>query len=130
MFRRGPARFYAFDILELDGGDLRSLPLLKRKRHLKRLISAPRSALLYVDHVIGKGEHLFRLACREDLEGIVAKWKYGHYDCNSVSSWVKIKNPRYSQIEGRDKLFERKEPNGTTDTGSKAASKRKTAVAV
>jgi bifunctional non-homologous end joining protein LigD len=46
--------FYAFDILELDGGDLRSLPLLKRKRHLKRLIPAPRSALLYVDHVIGK----------------------------------------------------------------------------
>ena len=61
MFRRGPARFYAFDILELDGGDLRSLPLLKRMRHLKRLISAPRSALLYVDHIIGKGEHLFRL---------------------------------------------------------------------
>jgi bifunctional non-homologous end joining protein LigD len=129
MFRRGPARFYAFDILELNGRDLRSLPLLKRKELLKRLTPARNPSLLYVDHVQGKGEELFRVACREDLEGIVAKWKHGLYDPQGVSSWLKIKNPAYTQLAGREELFERKKPNGT-EASRKAAKKRAAAVAV
>lgn len=129
MFRRGPARFYAFDLIELNGRDLRSLPLLKRKQFLRRLIPHQNPSLLYVDHVQGKGEELFRLACREDLEGIVAKWKHSLYDPQGVSSWVKIKNPAYTQWAGRDELFERKKPNGT-DTSRKAAKTRAAAVAV
>ena len=66
------------------------------------------SLLLYVDHVEERGIDLFRLACREDLEGIVAEWKDGQYDPNRVSSWIKIKNPAYSQIIGRDELFEKR----------------------
>lgn len=130
MFRRAPAYFYAFDILELNGKDLRSIPLIDRKRRLKRLVPAIPSPLLYVDFVEGSGEELFRLVCREDLEGIVAKWKYGLYDCNSVSSWVKIKNPAYTQIVGREELFERTKPNGSTRTSGKTAKRRTTAVAV
>jgi bifunctional non-homologous end joining protein LigD len=65
MFRRGPARFYAFDLIELNGRDLRSLPLLKRKQLLKRVTPTRNPSLLYVDHVHHKGEELFRLACRE-----------------------------------------------------------------
>jgi ATP-dependent DNA ligase len=42
------------------------------------------------------------------LEGIVAKWKAGSYVASDRrSSWVKIKNPQYSQAEARDELFER-----------------------
>jgi len=52
-------------------------------------------------------------ACREDLEGIVAKWVHGLYDAQGVSSWIKIKNPAYTQIAGREELFERKRLNGT-----------------
>jgi len=61
-----------------------------------------------VDHLEERGEELFRLACREDLEGIVAKWKNGLYDAERVSSWVKIKNPGYSQIVDRQELFDRR----------------------
>jgi ATP-dependent DNA ligase len=61
-----------------------------------------------VDHVEERGEYLFRLACREDLEGIVAKWRDGLYDPNRVSSWIKIKNRTYSQIIGRNELFEKR----------------------
>lgn len=108
MYRRGTAYFYAFDILQLNGKDLRSLPLLTRKRQLRRLIPKTGSPLLYVSHVEERGEDLFRLACREDLEGIVAKWREGIYDPNRVSSWIKIKNPAYSQIIGGDELFEKR----------------------
>jgi ATP-dependent DNA ligase len=66
------------------------------------------SPLLYVSRIDERGEDLFRLACREDLEGIVAKWRDGLYDPNRVSSWIKIKNPAYSQTIGRDDLFEKR----------------------
>jgi bifunctional non-homologous end joining protein LigD len=93
MYQRGEAYFYAFDILQLDGRDLRSLPLHARKQKLKRLIPDQPSALLYVDHIEQHGERLFHLACREDLEGIVAKLRNGTYDCQHGTSWIKIKNP-------------------------------------
>ena len=68
--------FYAFDLLSLNGEDLRSFPLLDRKRRLKKLI--PRSSrcrLRYLDHVEGQGIRLFESACALDLEGVVAKFK-------------------------------------------------------
>jgi hypothetical protein len=65
------------------------------------------SRLRYVDHVRGRGTDLYREACTRDLEGIVAKWVRGRYETDSVStSWLKIKNPQYSQWEGRRELFE------------------------
>src|ERR1700730_2825185 len=112
MYRRGEAYFYAFDILELDGQYLRPLPLHARKQKLKRLVPAQPSALLYVDHIEQHGERLFQLACREDLEGIVAKLRNGTYDCQHATSWIKIKNPGYTQIVGREKLFEKKKTAG------------------
>jgi bifunctional non-homologous end joining protein LigD len=109
MFRRGQPFFYAFDLLWLDGEDLRSLPFLKRKARLKKLIGRTNgSRLLYLEHVEGNGSRFFAKACELDLEGIVAKWKAGSYVASDRrSSWVKIKNPQYSQAEARDELFER-----------------------
>src|SRR5689334_14845773 len=44
---------------------------------------------------------------RRDLEGVVAKWSHGTYHCDGRgTSWLKIKNPHYSQMEGRRELFE------------------------
>jgi len=113
MYRRGEAYLYAFDILELNGRDLRSLPLHARKQRLKRLIPQQPSALLYVDHIDQDGERLFHLACREDLEGIVAKLRSGAYDCQHGTSWIKIKNPAYPQIVGRQELFEKRKLRAT-----------------
>jgi hypothetical protein len=54
------------------------------------------------------GAALFREACRFDLEGIVAKWAPGTYIAdNKPSTWIKIRNPNYSQWNDRETLFER-----------------------
>src|SRR5262249_9223637 len=93
-------------LLWLAGEDLRDLPLVERKRRLRRIIPRRSAFVLYLDHVDG-GRDLFAEVCRRDLEGIVAKWKRGAYRAAPLSSWVKIKNPTYSQAEGRHELFER-----------------------
>lgn len=51
LFRRGTPRFCAFDLLWLNGRDMRKLPLIKRKRNLRKLIPAGCDSLLYVDHI-------------------------------------------------------------------------------
>ncbi|SRR6266851_2250498 len=73
LFRRGIPLFCAFDLLWLDGRDLRHVPLIRRKRVLRSIIPRRSSCLLFVNHVERQGERLFRLVCEEDLEGIVAK---------------------------------------------------------
>jgi bifunctional non-homologous end joining protein LigD len=107
LFRRDWPYFFAFDLLSVDGEDLRALPLVERKRRLRRIMPRIESRLLYVDHVEGQGVRLFREACRRDLEGIVAKWQQGPYHSDGIqTSWLKIKNPEYSQMTGRRELFE------------------------
>ena len=70
---------YAFDLLWLNGKDLRDLPLLKRKAMLKVLIPGSPSRLLYLDHIEDQGVELFEKCCERDLEGIVAKPKLSPY---------------------------------------------------
>jgi bifunctional non-homologous end joining protein LigD len=107
MFRRDWPYFHAFYVLSIDGQDLRDRPLAARKRHLRRIMPWIDTRLLYVDDVPARGVDLFRLACDRDLEGIVGKWRDGRYETDGVStSWVKIKNPAYSQMVGRRDVFE------------------------
>jgi ATP-dependent DNA ligase len=62
----------------------------------------------YADHTRGSGIELYRLACQLDLEGIVAKRADSIYEDNpNVWNWIKIKNPAYSQKEGRADFFKR-----------------------
>ena len=110
MFKRTQSGcfFYAFDVLSIDGEDLRGLPLIERKVRLKRIMPRKPSRLLYVDHIERRGRDLFERACALDLEGIVAKRctsKYIAIDRPSLN-WIKIKNPSYSQAEGRAEMFD------------------------
>jgi bifunctional non-homologous end joining protein LigD len=73
MKHRQQARFYAFDLLYLNGEDFRGLPLLTRKEKLKLILPSCSAHVLYVDHTKGSGHRLYELACQLDLEGIVAK---------------------------------------------------------
>ncbi len=58
--------------------------------------------------VEGRGTDLFRLVCEQDLERIVAKWKCGPYlSADGDTSWLKIRNRNYSQMQGRREQFER-----------------------
>jgi bifunctional non-homologous end joining protein LigD len=108
LFRRGQPVFAAFDLAWINGDDLRYVPLHERKALLRGIVKPQPSSVLYVDHVEEHGEDLFQLACAHDLEGIVAKQRFGPYImANGETSWVKIRNGNYSQIIGRDELFHR-----------------------
>lgn len=107
LFRRDWPYFFAFDLLSLDGKDLRELPLIQRKRRLRTVMPRINSRLRYVDHVARRGRDLFNAACERDLEGVVAKWGRGSYETDGMkTSWLKIKNPQYSHMVGRRELFE------------------------
>ena len=106
MRSRGTLAYAAFDVLWLNGRDLRSLPLTKRKQRLERLVPAAVGALSRVPCFEAEGRELFHAACQLDLEGIVAKRKADPY--GSETAWYKIKNPTYTQAEGRRELFERR----------------------
>jgi bifunctional non-homologous end joining protein LigD len=72
MKHRQQARFYAFDLVSLNGEDIRKLSLLTRKEKLRRLLPSRSAHVLYVDHTKGSGQRLYELACELDLEGIVS----------------------------------------------------------
>jgi ATP-dependent DNA ligase len=76
---------------------------------LKKLLRRKRSRILYLDQVEGDGRLLFEQIIAMDLEGIVCKRKDSQYKVTEKPSryWIKVKNSRYSQLEGREEFFER-----------------------
>jgi ATP-dependent DNA ligase len=101
--REDRASYVAFDLLWLNGRDLRPLPLVDRKRALRRLLPR-RSRLIEATLCVPRrGRDLFQVVQAHDLEGIVAKHKVDAY--GPGARWFKIKNPTYSQAEGRGELF-------------------------
>jgi bifunctional non-homologous end joining protein LigD len=110
MFHRGnPPCFFALDLLTCDSKDLRTERLLDRKQELRRLLpkTTPPFPLRYADHLEGCGTALFQRVCELHLEGIVAKQKFGPYVTEREhSTWFKILNRGYSQMVGREELFE------------------------
>ena len=89
----------------LNGVDLRPLPLTERRRHLQAIMPNRSAVLSEALSVTGRGQKLFELMCTHDLEGVVAKRLKDGYGWRA--RWLKIKNPRYSQNEGRRELFEK-----------------------
>jgi ATP-dependent DNA ligase len=88
--RRGDLIFFLFDLLFLDGDELRELPLIERKDRLKALLTDAPSCLQYTDHQIGRGPAFHRLVCENGLEGIVSKRINGPYGPGR-RTWVKVK---------------------------------------
>ena len=83
--------YYAFDLLELDGHDIRHLPLVERKELLKKLLPE-QGVLRYSDHVRKSGKAFFEEAARSGLEGIVAKRAGSAYvEGLRGDDWLKIK---------------------------------------
>ncbi len=84
--------YYAFDLLYLDGVDLRKTPLLRRKDALRGLVESARSPRLrYTDHVVGSGEIFHQRSCEFALEGVVSKRKDSPYRSGRGMDWVKVK---------------------------------------
>ena len=104
---QGFLAFAAFDLLWLDGEDLRPLPLEERKRRLTDLLPADTGPLYKILTLEEYGRALFSAIKKMDLEGIVAKRKGDPYAPRTT--WFKIKNPGYSQGgEERGELFWRR----------------------
>ena len=93
----------SFDRLWLNGADLRELPLSKRLQALQSILPASSTVITKTVSVTVRGCELFDRMCSNDLEGVVAKSLSDPY--NSRVRWLKIKNRRYSQAEGRADLF-------------------------
>jgi bifunctional non-homologous end joining protein LigD len=108
MRRCGPFQFVAFDVLAVNGKDVRRLQLVDRKSLLRAIIPVRSNSILFAQHVDGRGRDFFQAVCARDLEGIVAKHKRSPYDpAAPVPAWLKIKNPDYSGARDRHELFER-----------------------
>jgi bifunctional non-homologous end joining protein LigD len=86
----------AFDLLMLNGDDLRRRPLFERKAALRKLLGrgASRGGVQYVAHIEGDGEVMFAAVCKHGLEGIVSKKLNAPYRSGRSKTWIKVKNPK------------------------------------
>lgn len=87
----GTLAYIIFDLLALDGQDLRDTPLIKRKEKLKRLLKNAPQGLCFSDFWQGNGKQSFQAACKLGLEGIVCKKAQSAYVSGRSDSWVKVK---------------------------------------
>ena len=109
LYRRAAPSFVAFDVCWLKGTDYRAQPLLTRKSILSQIIPRGSDCILRADHVLERGVDLFRLACERDLEGVVAKLGQAPYqELHGRPTWLKIRNPKYTQNAGRGEQFQRR----------------------
>jgi bifunctional non-homologous end joining protein LigD len=108
LLRSGAGRlaYAVFDLLWVNGRDLRGLSLTKRKARLDRVLPVNGPTVFKVLTVEECGTELFQAVQQLDFEGIVAKRKADPY--TAKTAWYKIKNPAYTQAEGRGELFERR----------------------
>jgi ATP-dependent DNA ligase len=90
--RRAPLLFYAFDLLHLDGKDIRDWPLLDRRAKLKALIGAgPSSPLQFSEEFVGDAAAFFKACAKHELEGIVSKLASSPYRSGRSKTWLKTK---------------------------------------
>jgi bifunctional non-homologous end joining protein LigD len=90
LARSHPVVFYAFDLLYLDGRDLRAVPLIERKKLLKDILQADET-IRYSEHFATSGVDLLAAAKEQGLEGIVGKRAQSRYESRRSSDWVKWK---------------------------------------
>lgn len=84
-------RLYVFDLLYLDGYDLRPLPLSERKELLERVVGSEPSLIRYSSHFDEGGDLVLQHACRLGLEGVVSKQRDAPYRSGRSKGWVKAK---------------------------------------
>ena len=83
----------AFDVLMLNGDDIRKLPFTERKTLLQKALRRTRGGIQYVAHIEGDGAEMFEAVCRAGLEGMVSKKLNSPYRSGKSKAWIKVKNP-------------------------------------
>ena len=90
LSRNHPVVIFLFDLLYLDGRDLRGEPLIERKRLLKKILQ-PNEVIRYSEHFPGTGAELLEAAKAQGLEGIIAKRAASFYESRRTPDWIKYK---------------------------------------
>jgi bifunctional non-homologous end joining protein LigD len=93
--------YYAFDLLYLDGFDLRGAPLIERKRLLKEVLDQSKHILpvVYSEHFDTDGAALFEQACKLGLEGVISKRRDAPYKSERTEAWLKAKCLQVARFE-------------------------------
>ena len=86
-----PMTYFAFDLLHLDGHNLRDLPLTRRKELLGAVLGGGDGAIRVSEHIEGEGGLIFRKACELGTEGIISKLADGKYVPGRAGGWIKSK---------------------------------------
>jgi bifunctional non-homologous end joining protein LigD len=98
----GDAVLIAFDLIELDGEDLRRSPIEHRKRKLAKLVRGPHPGIVLNEFFEGDGDILFEHACKLGCEGIVSKRLGSRYRSGRSPHWLKIRNPVAPAVKRED----------------------------
>jgi bifunctional non-homologous end joining protein LigD len=86
-----PLTYFAFDLLHLNGHNLRGLPLIERKKVLERLVADDGEFLRFSEHVETRGDVVFQKACELHAEGIISKRTASKYVGGRSGDWLKLK---------------------------------------
>jgi bifunctional non-homologous end joining protein LigD len=89
---------YAFDLIELDGRDLRREPIETRKTELVKLLRKADYGIFLNEHVEDEAAIVFQHACKLGLEGIVSQRRGSPYVSGRSSHWLKLKNPNSAAV--------------------------------
>jgi bifunctional non-homologous end joining protein LigD len=90
---------YGFDLIELNGDDLRRDPLEVRKATLASIVAKASRGIRFNEHTEGDGPTVFAHACKMGLEGIVSKREDSPYRSGRSPHWLKMKNPAAPGVE-------------------------------
>jgi bifunctional non-homologous end joining protein LigD len=90
MARARPVVYFAFDLLYLNGYDLRQVALIERKQLLESILK-PTGVLRYSEHFPGAGDAMLQAARETGIEGLVAKHAHSRYESRRSGEWIKIK---------------------------------------
>jgi len=95
----GDAVLIASDLIELDGVDLRRLPIEYRKHTLAKLVRSPHPGIVLNEHYEGDGDIVFEHACKLGYEGIVSKRLGSRYRSGRSPYWLKVENPHAPAVK-------------------------------
>ena len=106
----GKLAFVAFDLLHLDGEDLRPMPLAERRALLWSILAPAEAAIQFSQHVAGGGKQFYETVDRMSLEGMVSKRPDSSYRSGPTTAWLKTKCYQLSEFEVAAVLRERGKP--------------------
>ena len=114
-----PATYYAFDLLHIEGQDLRFCTLLDRKRLLRALVPTY-GAIRFSEHFQDQGQQTYQAAQSLGLEGVVGKRKDSRYESGRSAEWIKVRNARSDEFAVIGWSPSKSQQGRQTDIGSLA----------